>query len=328
MLTRVKILLVSMRLAPFVKRDLEILSKNYEVRVVDFDKKKLGYLVKSTLKMIRDIFWADITFSWFANIHSFMAMVLSKIFFKPSIVVVGGYDVACEPEINYGIMHNPYLFLDKIVKAVLKHSDVLIAFSDYSMDQIKHLKLGIEDKVHVVPLACDTEKYVPHGEKDNVAMTVCVVREENISRKGLLTFVEAAKKLPDVKFVLAGPHMDNSINRLREISPKNVEFTGYLSESELINRYQMAKIYLQLSYQEGEGAGGALGEAMACECIPIVSIKAVALKETVGDCGFYVQYGDIQSTVDTIKKTIVMSADIGKRARTRMVDLFSANRRE
>lgn len=155
-----------------------------------------------------------------------------------------------------------------------------------------------------------------------------MISKENILRKGLNTIIESARYLPDVKFVIAGPDRDGSLKILKNMSPTNVEFTGYLSEEDLIKLYQEAKIYLQLSYQEGEGAGGALGEAMSCECIPIVSSKAIALRETVGDCGFYVPYGNTNGTVECIRNALSLSNDFGKNGRLRMISNFSMSIRE
>jgi len=326
-MNKYKILLVCMRMSPFINRDLEILKKNFDVKVIDFDKKTPIYLLKSTINSILGVIWSDVIFSWFANFHSLLPILVSKIFFKKSITVVGGYDVACEPGINYGLMLKPNSFHARIVKIVLKISDIILPFSDFSAKMITNL--GFDNyKMLTVSLGCDTDKFVPDGSKENVALTVCVISKENILRKGLITIIDSAKYLPNIKFIIAGPDKDNSLKSLKNISPKNVEFTGYLSEENLIKLYQRAKIYLQLSYQEGEGAGGALGEAMSCECIPIVSSKAIALKETVGDCGFYVPYGNVFATVESIKNALSLPNDFGKKGRMRMISFFSMGIRE
>ena len=45
------------------------------------------------LSMIKGVLWTDVTFSWFAERHAYVAVLLSKIFKKKSIVVVGRYEV-------------------------------------------------------------------------------------------------------------------------------------------------------------------------------------------------------------------------------------------
>jgi len=59
----------------------------------------ISYLHFSFL-LFKGVLWADITFSWFADTHAFLAVLLSKLFRKKSIVVVGGYEVANVPEIG------------------------------------------------------------------------------------------------------------------------------------------------------------------------------------------------------------------------------------
>jgi glycosyltransferase involved in cell wall biosynthesis len=130
-----------------------------------------------------------------------------------------------------------------------------------------------------------------------------------------------------VKFALIGPHMDDSVDYLRRLAPSNVEFIGYASDEELVRWYQRAKVYCQLSYEEGEGAGGALGEAMGCECVPVVSEKAVALKETVASYGFYVPYGDVKATAKAIGLALQAPTEIGANVRKRIKE-FSLERRE
>jgi hypothetical protein len=80
----------------FVKQDCSSLSGHFRVE-------RLGYSSPGDiLKMVRPIWRSDLTFSWFASGHSFAAVLISKLLRKRSAVVVGGYDVAFEPDISYG----------------------------------------------------------------------------------------------------------------------------------------------------------------------------------------------------------------------------------
>ena len=319
---KAKILFVCPSFSSFIQKDMDMLRRHFEVRVAHYRGKKR--MLKFLIETLKGVLWADVTFSWFADVHAFVAVMFSKIFIRKSIVVVGGYEVAKVPEINYGGMLSRRKAF--IVRFVLKHADRILPFSNYAAKEV--LSINRDINLKIIPLTSDTEKFVPNGLKDNIVLTVCIVTKQNIARKGLKTFVESAKYLPEVKFVLIGPYIDDAINYLSKIAPPNVEFTGYIPDEELIKWYQRAKIYCQLSYQEGEGAGGALGEAMACGCIPVVSSKATALEETVGDCGFYVPYGDVSSTVKAIKKALNTSSELGKKARKRMTNLFPMVRRE
>ena len=70
---------------------------------------------------------------------------------------------------------------------------------------------------------------------------------------------------------------------------RHIEFTGFVTDDELLGWYQRAKVYCQLSYYESFGMAAA--EAMLCECVPVVTRKG-ALPEVVGETGFYVEYGE------------------------------------
>lgn len=319
-----KVLFVGNTKYGFEKRDYEILKKHFDVESVDMPSLSPPSFIKSLIGMSRKISSSDLVFSWFADRNSMIALTLSKIFKKKNIVVIGGWDVENMPEIDYGAFAHP---LEKIlVKYVMNHADLLLPFSDYAVKKLENIRP--KAKYIKVDLYCDTEKFCPSGKKENIVLTVGQVKENNLKRKGLENFVRAAKYLPDIKFILVGKWIDRSINYLKSIATPNVEFMGFLPEENLIRLYQKAKVYCQLSYQEGEGAGGAVGEAMACECIPVVSDKALALRDTVGDCGFYAPYGDHKKTAEIIKKALEAPDELGKKARERMVKFFSKEKRE
>jgi glycosyltransferase involved in cell wall biosynthesis len=313
-----KILFIGHVSTSWVGRDFELLC-DFHVETLQMKDRSFPTL----FKLLRQFISADIIYVWFIKISTFIVVLLSVFLGKKTIIVTGGFDIAEEPEINYGQMLNP--LRARMVKFVLKNADRILPFSDFAKEEV--LKITKNAKIDVVPLSCDTERFQPSGKKkQTIALTVCAVNKSNIIRKGLETFLESARLLPEVRFVLVGRHADDSINYLRKISPSNVEFIGYVSEEELIRWYQRAKVYCQLSYQEGFGV--AVIEAMACECVPVVSLKAVVLRETVGDCGFYVPYGDAEATVKAIKTALSASLDLGAKARKRVKDLFSVEKRQ
>ncbi|RLF30482.1 MAG: glycosyl transferase family 1, partial [Thermoplasmata archaeon] len=138
--------------------------------------------------------------------------------------------------------------------------------------------------------------------------------------------VNTAKYLPDVRFVVIGKFIDNSIEYVKKNASTNVGFTGFVSENELIEWYQRAKVICQLSYYEAFGLAPA--EGMACECIPVVTKERAGLPEFVGDCGFYVSYGDEKATAEAIKKALNAPDELGKKARERIKEMFPLEKRE
>ena len=319
-----KILFIGNLDSSFERRDYEMLREAFDVKPVSFPSAH-DYLdfIKSCLRLPSGIIWCDVVFAWFAGLHTAIATVLAKVFGKKIVVVTGGWDVENMPEIDYGAYCHP---IEKIICGfVFHHADVLLPFSSYAKQRLLSLWKPKCRCVHV-DLFCDTEKYYIRGGKNRMVLTVAQVKRNNLKRKGLINFVKTARYLKDVKFVIVGKWMDGSIRYLMRIAPANVEFKGYLPENELIEMYQKAKVYCQLSYQEGEGAGGALGEAMACGCIPVVTYEAKALRETIGRYGFYTHYGSIIETAENVRKALETQNDFSKKVREQ-VKKFSKEKR-
>ena len=311
---RISILYVYKHNRSFVRRDLDMLRKHFKVTPCYF-----SFINSFRLPVL--VIESDVVFIWFASYHAFIATILAKMFSKKVIIVTGGYDVADEKEINYGLMRNA--LLKHVVKYILKNADRILAVSEFNKKEIEKY-LGIKD-AEVVYNSVDSEKFVPSGKKEKMVITVGFISWENVKRKGLETFVKAARYTPEAKFLVIGRALDNSIEHLKSISSENVEFTGFVSDEELLNYYQRAKVYCQLSYYESFGMAPA--EAMLCGCIPVVTDRG-ALPEVVGDTGFYVPYGDEKATAEAIKKALEAPEEIGKKARERIVKLFSHRMRE
>jgi glycosyltransferase involved in cell wall biosynthesis len=305
--------------APVMKDDLKILKKYYDVEVVsNFDLTKLFFKDKVLKKLLQ----SDVLFVRFANKQNFYLVLLAKLLRKKSIVVGGGYDAVKMPEINYGLSLS--LQGEFIAKGTFFLADKILAFSDSSKKSIQDLvsKARVET-VYIGSIDC--EAFRPKGEKKNLVITVGHVKWNNLKRKGLETFVKAARLLPDEQFVLIGEHKDDSINYLKSIATSNIKFLGFLPFDQMLDYLQKAKVYVQVSAHEGFGIS--LANAMACECIPVVT-KRYALPEVVGDTGFYVPYDDVKATANAIKKALKASEEFGKKARIRINNNFPLGRRE
>ena len=298
----------------FLKKDAELLKKYYKIRVIIFDKLSPPLI----FKLFKGVLWADITFSWFADTHAFLAVLLSKLFRKKSIVVVGGYEVAKVPEIGYGALLNPKSA--RKVKYVLENADKVLAVSNFNKKEIlEYMNLN---NVKLVYNGVDITKFKPAIKKEDDLIITVAGRHPNIKLKGLDTFIKTARFLPEKKFVVIGLSKD-LVNNLEKVSTSNVTFAGFLLGRDLIQYYQKANVYCQLSYRESFGM--ALAEAMACGCIPVVTNRG-ALPEVVGETGFYVPYGDPRATAEAIKEAL--KSDKGKEARERIKRMFPLERRE
>lgn len=77
------------------------------------------------------------------------------------------------------------------------------------------------------------------------------------TRKGVLDFIDVAKKMPDVKFLWAGGfsfgHMTDGYEELKKIMdnpPENVQFLGIVPRSEMNNLYNISNVLFVPSYNE------------------------------------------------------------------------------
>jgi glycosyltransferase involved in cell wall biosynthesis len=306
--------------ASFVKTDLKILQKHFDVLPIQFSTEK------DSPKLIRSIWYSDLTFSWFAGWHSAFAVFFSKLFQKKSIVVVGGYECACIPEMGYGAFSKGRFLKEGLpAKYSLEHADRVLPVSNFTKSEV--LRWAKPKQIEVVYNGVDIDKFESSGEKENnLVITVGAINWLNLKRKGIGTFVKSAKFIPDARFVVVGKFMDDSIDYLKSIASPKVEFTDFVSDEDLIKWYQKAKVICQLSYYEAFGLSPA--EGMACGCIPVVTKERTGLPEFVGDTGFYVPYGDEKATAEVIKKALNAPDEVGKKARERIKNMFLIEKRE
>ncbi|MFZ2184267.1 MAG: glycosyltransferase family 4 protein [Methanothrix sp.] len=269
--------------------------------------------------MIVPIWRSDLTFSWFASGHSFAAVLLCKIMGKRSAVVAGGYDVAYEPEIDYGqytLPKHKRMYVD----IVLRNADIILPVSEFTRSEV--LARVRPKRIQLLYPGIDTDEFRPQGEKEDLVMTVASSSGRVIRLKGLNSFIGAAALLPGVRFLVVGLS-EADREELQSKAAENVLLSGYETQEELLAHYQKAKVYCQLSYRESFGM--ALVEAMACGCAPVVTERG-ALPEVVGDTGYYVPYGNIRATAEAIEKAL--SSKRGLKARERVEEKFSLKKRE
>jgi glycosyltransferase involved in cell wall biosynthesis len=302
----------------FIKRDYDIISRVHEVKKVNFSGPG------DAVKLMEAVANCDLALIWFAGGHAFAAVLLAKLLRKKSMIIVGGFDVARVPEINYGRFTQSWT-KKFLTKKALQHADrVLVVDPSLKRDAIKNA--GIDGhNIDYLPTGYDYEKFVPGPAKENLVITVSL--GESCSRvplKGLHTFVKSAKQLPEAKFLIVGMRGE-ALAFLKSMASENVEFKEPLSTEKLIEYYQKAKCYCQLSLREG--LPNALCEAMLCECIPVGTDRN-GIPTAMGDTGFLVPYGDAKATAIAIANALKAPCIRGQNARNRIREIFPEKRRE
>ena len=300
-------------IATFTQEDFDILKKYFDVTLFD-------YSIKSYISLPFQIQRSDLVYIWFANYHAIIPVMLAKFMRKPIVVVTGGQEVACEKEVNYGLMRRP---IDRfIVKYILKNASKILSVSEFNKKEAeKHLKLKT---IEVLYNSVDVNRFVPIEKKEDLVLTISAANSfHRIRLKGLNKFVEAAKSLPNLKFIIIGVQKEAE-KILQDISPPNVTLLGPIPQNELIKYYQKAKVYCQLSFYESFGITSA--EAMSCECVPVATNRG-GLLEVVGDAGYFVDYGNLDQIIEAIKKAL-KDDEKGKKARKRIIENFSLEKRD
>jgi glycosyltransferase involved in cell wall biosynthesis len=314
-----RILYVHSRKASFVALDRQILAERFEVE----DLYQPGR-APNPVKVLRGVLRSDLVFGWFASWHTFFPITLAWLLRKPSVLVMGGFDTANMPDIGYG--HQQGGLRKHASRWIFRRADRLITNSSYSLSEIERNTPVPAARVTVVHHGVPDPFGEDPGPKERTALTVGAVDRGTLVQKGQLPFVRAARELPDVPFVLAGKWLDDAVEELRAAAPANVEFTGWLSEEDLFERYRRAAVYVQASRHEGFGL--AVAEAMLAGCVPVV-VNTTAMPEVVGDAGVLIGSQRPQDVAEGVRRALELGPDGARRARLRILRSFPmASRRE
>lgn len=303
-------------MSPFIAQDHALLGKHFEVTALPW--RRLG----DAAAMRRTLRRHDVVFSWFLSHHSAVAALLARAMGKRSVAVLGGVEPARAEDTGTRLG-----WKDRwATRTAYNASDLVLAVSRFSLREGRALaRPGRRSEVRHVPNGVDTDRFTPAGPKEDLVLTVGIVDPPSVHRKRLALFLEAAAKVPEARFVLAGPLRDPAAAaELRRAAPKHAELTGEVSDAELLALYRRAKVYVQASRHESFGMANA--EAMACGAVPVVADRG-ALPEVVGDAGFVVPE---PLTAEALARAVrrALASDLGPRARQRILDHHALPRRE
>ena len=297
---------------------------NGETGFINMDEKILRSFADVRKTVIEDIwdcfqwelllnFWfADSILIWFASTHTIPAVILNYFFNKPLFIIAGGWDVANVPEIKYGGMRGGSRTV--IGRWLLRKASKVIAVSKSNRDEIINNGKVNHRNIKLIYNAVSSTKNGHIIKKKNQVITVGEINKDTFLRKGLDSFIQVAKKLPDISFIHIGKWTDrdgrpctNMINYVKKISPSNIQYLGFIDRIELEKYYNESKVYLQLSRHEAFGISAV--EASMGGCRLIIS-DCYALPEIIGDSGYIVKENIIDETVKVIKK--ILSFDRNK----------------
>lgn len=312
---RPRILFTSTFPAPFITADFESLSKVFSVQWIR------SHGIGALAEYVHAIASCDVTFSWFASVHSAFVVLLAKIFRKKSIIVIGGADVANEKDYDYGIWNSPWKSV--IVRYGIRHADLVLPVAEALKQEAIRLAEYHGANIETLPTGYDVERWKPAGPKEQFVLMVGATPDlVRVKKKGIDVLLQVAKRLPDVPFVMIG--IAPEVQWQLEI-PSNVQCLPFVPQDELTHYFQRAKVFFQPSRHEG--MPNTLCEAMLCGCIP-VGANVFGIPAAIGPAGFLIDGDNVAAYAGALIQALAALASAGQAARERIVELFPKEKRE
>jgi len=335
-----KLVFIAPYLSSFIKKDIEILSKRYNVVVnhYNWQSKYLVplYLSHQLIYLPLIIYKARCIIVSFGGYHSLLPVLIGRLFSVPTYIILNGTDCASFPQINYGSLRKPLIRLFckwsySNVERLLPVSESLVNTENTYLYKEKTVRQGfryhfpnIKTKYEVIYNGLDINDWTFSDSVDkNSRLILAVLSQGQYVLKGGDLIVEVADHFRDYTFTIAGIERPKSLASI----PDNVQFLGSISQDELRGYYRKSIFHLQLSVFEGFGL--ALCEAMLCKCIPIGSNVNI-IPEIIGDSGFILEKRDIQHLIEVLEQAIKNEnkTQLGIRARDRIIQKFNIETRE
>ncbi len=157
--------------------------------------------------------------------------------------------------------------------------DVIVTPTEYSKKLLEGY--GIDKKIYAISNGIEIEKFKKNKELGKKFRETYHFKEEDkviigiglyIERKGIVDFVELAKRLPEYKFIWFGysPLSATTKNVRDAVNTKldNLTFAGYVESDMIIGAMSGSNLYIFPTLEETEGIP--IIEACACKCKALI----------------------------------------------------------
>lgn len=327
----------------FVAKDLEILSKSFDVKYFEFSGKGKWRFFRNLLRqvgfLLRQSFNAKAVVVMFGGNHSLLPAIWAKVFGKKCYVILGGTDCVSFPSIDYGTFRSKlqgrmacatYRLASRLlpVHESLMYRKETYYTQDSTEQGCQHWCKGLKTEYTAVYNGYDPDKWVIDRTRKNPRhfITVAAITDlQKLKLKGIDLILEVASSFEDCLFTVVGVQCDLASLEI----PPNVELIPFLSHSEMKGYFESARFYLQLSISEG--FPNALCESMLAQCIPICS-RVAAMPQIVGETGFLLDHRDPELFKGLLRRVLEVPDGVaettGMAARVRISENYSIGRRE
>ncbi|MEY4529903.1 MAG: hypothetical protein RLZZ156_624 [Deinococcota bacterium] len=294
--------------------------------------RELGHEVVVAIDF-KEIPWdADLYYAWWWS-WAFIPLLKAKLRGKPCIIC-GVFDYATPPRgVGISYLDRPW-WQQLLYRLSLRLATINIFVSEFEMKQIpRHFFV---QKPKFIPCAVDYNNYLPSSRQEQTILNIAWSGQYNAERKCLPQIIEAfalvSAKFPEVRLVMAGrkgEYHDLLVKKAIDLEVSNrIDFLGTISEKQKIELMQSCLVYLQPTLFEGFGL--ATAEAMSCGAA-VISSPVGAVTEVVGDAGLLVEGTDVNSIALALEQLLsdrILNAALKIKARSRVIDLFSFERRK
>ena len=339
MIPKLKILYFYTNWSSFVEKDVTILQSKHEVKLFEFKSSKKIYtpiaFLKQTVFILKNYRKPSGFVVQFSGYHAFLPCLFAKIFKAPSIIIAGGTDCVAFPSIKYGNLRNNLLgkftrWSYQLAKHISPVDESLVYYkynyqnNDFLEQGIKAFIPDLKVPITVIHNGYDNTFYPKKDiQKQNnlfISVAAGITEKSRFDLKGMDLIFQMAHHIPEAKFIIIGS------KTVPEKIPENVKLLPFVPNKELINYYNQASFYLQLSMSEG--FPNSLSEAMQCGCVPIVSATG-AMPFIIENTGFVLKTKNLNDLIQLVQKAINSDIDaLGKLASERININFTLKNRE
>ena len=253
------------------------------------------------LKKNFDIIHTHLPTPWSADWSAIFARLKGK-----PIVLTYHNDIVSKGFASYIAKFYNLTSLNLVLETAKK---IIITQSKY-LERSPYLK-KYKDKVEVVPVGVDIEKFKPlnNVDEDENTLFFLSVLDKFHEYKGLEYLLKALKiiknEIKDVKLIIGGEgelrtYYQDMASRLG--IEENVEFVGFIPDYKLVEYYNKCSVFVLPSYSsDQEGFGIVLLEALACEK-PVITTEIVGVSKDIKEfnAGKVIKPKDVQTLANAI----------------------------
>ena len=341
-----KIIYIYPEPSTFIQRDINFLSRKFEVIVPGHDWKSkpatpLNFL-KQFVFLSRHLQGSRAVFVMFGGYWSFLPALAGKITGRPVYIIPGGTDCVSFPSLKYGSLRKPLMrtfirWSFRLCRGLLPVDGSLVqsnylyhSGSGNSLQGYRHFFPEIKTPFRVIHNGFDPDFFFSDPDakvKDTFIAIAPVASMMRLRVKGIDLLMFLAGQFSHCSFRIIG--VSDEIMRKLEPTPANVKMHPFLPQSEFRTYLAESQFVLQLSVSEG--FPNALCEAMLCHCIPIGTAVG-AIPEIIGETGFLVNSPDRDYLVRKFSEILATESQerriLGMKARQRIADNFHISKRE